>query len=182
MPSTSVALVASLAVSVLRVAPPVTLRVAPPVALLREPPDWDALRRHGHCPRRPVPVRGDAPAPEEPSIHVPGGSLRTRSCRTHHVNVQLGTDGLPLDAAVELWHGPESTPFKMRAYVEDGRLRPFRAVIETPGGLNTVAVRNIGPMEYPFTADVLTENIDGPSANCAASPMVSASPCAWASS
>ena len=64
-----------------------------------------------------------------------GGSLRTWSYRSpsvEQVQVVLSTEGRPLDADIELWHGPDNTPCKMRVYVENGLLRPFSAVIETP--------------------------------------------------
>ena len=32
---------------------------------------------------------------------------------------------------------------QVRVYIEDGKLRPFNAVIETPRGPNTVTVRNL---------------------------------------
>ena len=92
-----------------------------------------------------VPVT--APPSTDAAILVQGGSLRTWSYRSpavEQVQVILSTEGRPLDADIELWHGPDNTPCKMRVYVEDGDLRPFRAVIETPGSPNTVAVRNIG--------------------------------------
>ena len=56
----------------------------------------------------------------------------------------LKTECLPLDAAIELWQGPDNTPHKMRVYVEDGSKRSFSAIIETPRGTNTVSIRNIG--------------------------------------
>ena len=76
------------------------------------------------------------------SILVQGGSLRTWSYRSpavEQVQVVLGTEGRPLDADIELWHGPDNTPVKMRVYCENGQLRPFSTVIETPRGPNTVA-------------------------------------------
>ena len=68
------------------------------------------------------------------------------------------TDGRPLNANVELWHGPDYTPTKMSVYLEDGCLTPFNAVIETPKAGNTIAVRNTSPMEFPLSACVEADN------------------------
>jgi len=98
---------------------------------------------------------------------VQGGSLRTWSYRApnvEQVQVILSSEGRPLDADIELWHGPDNTPFKMRVYSENGGMRPFAAVVETPRGPNTVAIRNIGQMEFPISADVVHDQIDQPSA------------------
>jgi hypothetical protein len=108
------------------------------------------------------------------TILVQGGSLRTWSYRSpavEQVQVVLSTEGRPLDADIELWHGPDNTPCKMRVYVENGLLRPFSAVIETPRGPNTVAIRNIGQIEFPIAADVVADIVDNPSADCLASSM-----------
>ena len=94
------------------------------------------------------------------TILVQGGSLRTWSYRSpavEQVQVVLSTEGRPLDADIELWHGPDNTPCRMRVYGENGKLRPFSAVITTPRGPNTVAIRNIGQLEFPFAANVLAE-------------------------
>uniref|UniRef100_A0A7S3AMJ8 Uncharacterized protein n=1 Tax=Haptolina ericina TaxID=156174 RepID=A0A7S3AMJ8_9EUKA len=107
-----------------------------------------------------------------PGILLSGGSLRTWSYRApslQRVQVLLNTAGRPLDASVELWSGPDNTPVKMRVYAEDGQLRPFSTVVETPRGANTVAVLNLGTMELPLTANVVAENVDAPSAECVAS-------------
>ena len=99
------------------------------------------------------------------TILVQGGSLRTwtyRSPSVEQVQVVLGTEGRPLDAEVDLWHGPDNTPVKMRVYVENGLIRPFNAVIETPRGPNTVAIRNIGQIEFPLAADVSADNVAQP--------------------
>jgi hypothetical protein len=109
------------------------------------------------------------PPSADSSILVQGGSLRTwtyRSPAVEQVQVVLSTEGRPLDADIELWHGPDNTPVKMRAYVENGQLRPFSAVIETPRGPNTVAIRNIGQIEFPIAANVVADNIDQPSPEC----------------
>ena len=107
--------------------------------------------------------------PPDPTILVQGGSLRTwsyRSSAVEQVQVILTTEGRPLDADIELWHGPDNTPSRIRVYVEDGLICPFSAVIETPRGPNTVAIRNIGQSEFPLAAKVVSENVDRPSAEC----------------
>jgi len=111
---------------------------------------------------------------EDGQILVQGGSLRTWSYRSpavEQVQVVLSTDGRPLDADIELWHGPDNTPVKMRVYVENGQLRPFSAVVETPRGPNTIAIRNIGQVEFPLAANVVADNVDQPSDECLASSM-----------
>ena len=105
-------------------------------------------------------------------ILVQGGSLRTWSYRSpmvDNVQVTLSTEGRPLDADIELWHGPDNTPTKMRVYVENGQLRPFSAVIATPRGPNTVAIRNIGQIEFPIAADCSANDVEDPSADCVSS-------------
>jgi hypothetical protein len=119
-----------------------------------------------------VPTR--APVDLDSSILVQGGSLRTWSYRSpsvEQVQIVLSTEGRPLDADIELWHGPDNTPCKMRVYVENGQLRPFSAVIETPRGPNTVAIRNIGQIEFPIAANVVADLVDSPSPDCASSSM-----------
>jgi len=113
-----------------------------------------------------MPVQGDS------AILVQGGSLRTWSYRSpavEQVQVVLSTEGRPLDADIELWHGPDNTPCKMRVYVENGQLRPFSAVIETPRGPNTVAIRNIGQIEFPLAANVVADLVERPSVDCSTS-------------
>ena len=98
-------------------------------------------------------------------IQVQGGSLKTWSYMSpavQRVNVVLGTEGRPLDADIELWQGPDNTPHKMRVYSENGSIRPFSAIVETPRGPNTIAIRNIGQLEFPLAAHVAAET-SGPS-------------------
>jgi hypothetical protein len=108
---------------------------------------------------------------EGTSLTVQGGSLKTWSYRSpkEQLQVILHTQGRPLDADIELWCGPNNTPCKMRVYMENGALTPFSAVIETPRTPNTVAIRNVGMMEYPITASVLADDIDQPSVECTSS-------------
>ena len=114
---------------------------------------------------------------KEPStpLALQGGSLRTwtyKSPSVEQVQVVLTSEGRPMDADVELWHGPDNTPLKMRIYSEDGLYRPFNTIIETPRGPNTVTIRNIGQLEFPFSAKVVSENLDQPTFDCVSSCMV----------
>lgn len=123
--------------------------------------------------RAPPPCMHHNTKPEH-TVPVQGGSLRTwsfRSPRVQRVQVGLGTRGRPLDADVEVWNGPNNTPFKMRVYVENGHVRPFSTTIQTPRGPNTIAVRNIGQVEFPLDASVDAEQVFNPSHACLTSLM-----------
>lgn len=115
-----------------------------------------------------IPFRSTEP------IVLQGGSLRTWSLRNPRVEqcqIVISSRCRPFDADVELWHGPDNVPCKMRVYSENGSERPFSAVLETPRGPTTVAVRNIGQLELPFVAHVVTGNVDAPSTDCRVSGM-----------
>jgi len=97
------------------------------------------------------------------AMKVQGGSLRTWSIAdpsVDSVQVYLKTDGRPLNADVELWQGPDNTPMKLAIYVEDGAIRPFSAVIDTPASQNAIAIRNTGYMEFPMDAALTSEAED----------------------
>ena len=87
---------------------------------------------------------------------VQGGSLRTFAFgpSVESVQVDLHSDGMPMTAIVELWQGPNNVKQIAEIYTDDGRSRPFTAVIDTPGYGNTIAIRNAGPMEYPLKASL----------------------------
>lgn len=94
-------------------------------------------------------------------VTVQGGSLRTCSFASpsvERVQVLLKTEGRPLNANVELWQGPDNTPQTMEIFIEDGSVRPFSAVIETPRGSNAIAIRNTSPLEFPLSACVEADN------------------------
>jgi hypothetical protein len=97
-------------------------------------------------------------------VIVQGGSLRTWSFTTpviKRVQVLLKSEGRPINANVELWQGPDNSPQKMMVYIEDGSIRPFSAVIETPKDHNAISVRNTGQMEFPLIAGVIADVGDG---------------------
>jgi hypothetical protein len=101
---------------------------------------------------------------EDKAETVQGRSLRTWSFMSpaiERIQVLLRTEGRPLNADVELWQGPDNTPQKMAVYLEDGDLRPFAAVIESPRGSNTVSVRNTAHMEFPLLASVEPDVVGG---------------------
>jgi len=93
-------------------------------------------------------------------VKIQGSTLKTCSFNesVERVQVFLETGGRPLNAEVDLWQGPDNAPQKMRVYLEDGALRPFSAVMESPGAGNAVAIRNTAPMEFPLSAYVEADN------------------------
>ena len=96
---------------------------------------------------------------------IQGGSILAgtyRSSCLKRVQVDLWSEGRPMDADIELWNGPINTPSKLRIYTENGKILPFRGVLETPVGPNTVAIRNIGTIEHPITAKISAKGIPVP--------------------
>lgn len=67
-----------------------------------------------------------------------------KSPAVEQVQVVLRSEDTPLDADIELWNGPDNTPVSMRVYCENGSMRPFTTVLETPHGPNSVTISNIG--------------------------------------
>lgn len=119
---------------------------------------------HGYSTNVSVDKKTDS-SKRETDVIVQGDSLRTWSYTSplvEQAQVVLSSEGRPLEADIEVWQGPDNTPCKMRVYTENGLLRPFSAVIETPRGPNTIAIRNIGQLEFPFAADVFENDIDVP--------------------
>jgi hypothetical protein len=68
------------------------------------------------------------------------------------VQVALGSEGRPVHADVHLWLGPNYTPFSIKAYSEDGKLRPVQALVGTKKKEVTVEVKNVGMSDFPIKA------------------------------
>merc|ERR1719506_2961855 len=68
------------------------------------------------------------------------------------VQVALTSSGRPVNADVQLWLGPDWTPMKMKAYSEDGNLRPVQTLVGTRNKAAMIEVRNVGEAEFPISA------------------------------
>ena len=94
--------------------------------------------------------------PSSPSMArgetVQGGALRTfpLDYSVEAVQVTITTEGLPMNAKVELWGTSSHIKQLAEIYNDDGQRRPFASIIDVPGGSNTIAVYNTGPMEDPI--------------------------------
>eukprot|EP00543_Licmophora_paradoxa_P014633 CAMPEP_0202458310 /NCGR_PEP_ID=MMETSP1360-20130828/24452_1 /ASSEMBLY_ACC=CAM_ASM_000848 /TAXON_ID=515479 /ORGANISM="Licmophora paradoxa, Strain CCMP2313" /LENGTH=290 /DNA_ID=CAMNT_0049078801 /DNA_START=64 /DNA_END=936 /DNA_ORIENTATION=- len=85
-----------------------------------------------------------------------GGSIHNKELAptVTMAKVVLKTDGRPLNARIELIQGPNSFKELIELYTEDGLVRPFVTIIETPGMGNVIRVENTAPMEFPLTVCV----------------------------
>ena len=108
-----------------------------------------------------------------PSATVHGADLRTWSYDAPDievVQVVLSSEGRPLEAEIELWQGPDSSPIALRCFSENGLTCPVNAVIETPRIRfpdATVAIRNNGmPESPPLDAHLIPNDVDRPTADC----------------
>ena len=68
------------------------------------------------------------------------------------MQVALASTGRPVNADVQLWLGPDWTPFSLKAYSEDGKARPIQTLVGTRNKAAMIEVRNVGEYEFPFKA------------------------------
>jgi hypothetical protein len=68
------------------------------------------------------------------------------------VSVAVGSEGRPVHSDIDLWIGPNYTPFKLNAYSEDGRLRPIQALVGTRSKSANIDIVNTGPSDFPIKA------------------------------
>jgi hypothetical protein len=68
------------------------------------------------------------------------------------VQVAVTSEGRPVNADIQLWLGPDWTPFALKAYSEDGKMRPIQTLVGTRNKAAMIEVRNNGEYEFPFNA------------------------------
>jgi len=85
-----------------------------------------------------------------------GGAVYTKSFSggVKSVQIMLESNGRPLNAKIELLQGPNNGKQIMEIYSDNGTLRPFYAIVDTPGTGNVVKIVNTGTIEFPLSAFV----------------------------
>jgi len=86
-----------------------------------------------------------------------GGATITErfEANVQSVQVYLASEGRPINCRIELISGPNTLKQVMEVYCEEGNIRPFYTVIETPGfSQGVVRIINTSTMEFPFTSIV----------------------------
>ena len=88
---------------------------------------------------------------------IQGGATITErfDANVNSVQVYLSSEGRPINCRIELISGPNTMKQVMEVYCEEGNVRPFYTVIETPGFTQgVVRIINTSTMEFPFTSIV----------------------------
>jgi len=96
------------------------------------------------------------------STPVQGGAVRSFHFgpRVDSIEVLLRTNGLPLNARLEVLQGPNSNKQVVELYTDDGVERPCFFILETPGSGSVVRIVNTSPVEYPMYASVVPHSMN----------------------
>ena len=70
------------------------------------------------------------------------------------VRVTVSSDGLPIQAEVQLLSGPNNIKQMAEIAADDGNRRVWTAVVENPERGSSLVIENTGPMEYPIKVSV----------------------------
>eukprot|EP00566_Odontella_aurita_P021507 CAMPEP_0113552214 /NCGR_PEP_ID=MMETSP0015_2-20120614/14944_1 /TAXON_ID=2838 /ORGANISM="Odontella" /LENGTH=218 /DNA_ID=CAMNT_0000453169 /DNA_START=198 /DNA_END=854 /DNA_ORIENTATION=- /assembly_acc=CAM_ASM_000160 len=90
-------------------------------------------------------------------VSIMGGHMKTWKVDpvSQKCHVNLKTNGRPVNAEINLWHGPDYSPSLMKVWLEDGLQYPLNVVMNPKGhGIDTVQVQNTAQMEFPLTTQV----------------------------
>ena len=68
------------------------------------------------------------------------------------VQVALESEGRPVHADIQLWIGPDWTPFSLKTYSEDGKARPIKTLVGTRNKHAMIEVQNKGEQNLPIKA------------------------------
>merc|ERR1719454_1639181 len=68
------------------------------------------------------------------------------------VQVALESEGRPVHADIQLWIGPDWTPFSLKTYSEDGKARPIKTLVGTRNKQAMIEVQNKGEQDFPINA------------------------------
>merc|ERR1719199_1401011 len=104
-----------------------------------------------------------SPAHETVGQYIQGGALKTfpMDAAVEAVEVLLTTDGMPMNARVEILQWPDTNKQVIELYSENGMDRPFFCTFATPWSGNVIRILNTGPLEYPLAASIVPAGPQG---------------------
>ena len=99
-------------------------------------------------------LRNDLPNKVEGAYVEGGGAVHsvTFDPTVEQAQILLKTDLRQLNAKVEVLNAPNNYKQTFEIFTNNGVLNSLYVVVDTPQASNTVRVRNIAPLEFPFKA------------------------------